>query len=254
MCVSAQGIACLWQHACMRTELQDRGGIFTPPKVLPLDGDYPGGTSGIPLDGYWNMETAHGATPYFSDAGTDFMETGVNPQVVTSPNVLDFGYNPAGAVKSHTNSLKGSKLAQLGRPDRGQNKLQAQQLDGWANSYGKGGQIYAYSKIGDSPVNTRPDAGCYFCLKTTPNEWQRYRSCAQVCVVADCVGQCEEKYAANNFGPTAPVHVTKMCMRECEVGYLAHPCSRCIVSCPRPELKHIMALPKPPIQDYTRIS
>ena len=36
-------------------------------------------------------------------------------------------------------------------------------------------------------------------------------------MVADCVGQCEEKNAAYNYGPTTPVHVTKMCMRQCEV-------------------------------------
>jgi hypothetical protein len=162
------------------------------------------------------METSHGVTPYFSDAGTDFMDAGVNPQVVTSPNVLDFGYNPAGAVQPRgAKFLQGAALAQKHSP---QGRLQTQQLDGWANSYGNGGQIYAYDKIGDAPVATRPDAACYFCLKTTADEWQRYRACSEVCVVADCVGQCEEKNAAYNYGPTTPVHVTKMCMRQCEVG------------------------------------
>ena len=64
----------------------------------------------------------------------------------------------------------------------------------------------------------RPDAACYFCLKNTADEWQRYRACSQVCVAADCVGQCEEKNAASNYGPTTPVHVTTMCMRQCEMG------------------------------------
>ena len=43
--------------------------------------------------------------------------------------------------------------------------------------------------------------------------------------IADCVGQCKDRYAANNFGPAAPVHVTSMCMRECEAGRLTpwHP-------------------------------
>jgi hypothetical protein len=95
--------------------------------------------------------------------------------------------------------------------------LKEQQLEGWGNSYGKGGQIYAYGKVGDAAVATRPDAACYHCLQITQDEWQRYRACAEVCVVADCVGQCEEKNAAYNYGPTTPVHVTKMCMRQCEV-------------------------------------
>jgi hypothetical protein len=208
----------LWR----RTELGDSR---TPPKVLPIDGDYPGGTTGIPLDGYWTMETSHGVMPYFSDAGTDFLDAGVNPVVVTSPNVLDFGYNPAGAVRPRAKLMRGTALAQRASKQQGSKddgkqqwrKLKEQQLEGWGNSYGKGGQIYAYGKVGDAPVATRPDAACYHCLKNTQDEWQRYRACAEVCVVADCVGQCEEKNAAYNYGPTTPVHVTKMCMRQCEV-------------------------------------
>ena len=208
----------LWR----RTELGDSR---TPPKVLPIDGDYPGGTTGIPLDGYWTMETSHGVMPYFSDAGTDFLDAGVNPVVVTSPNVLDFGYNPAGAVRPRAKLMRGTALAQRASKQQGSKddgkqqwrKLKEQQLEGWGNSYGKGGQIYAYGKVGDAPVATRPDASCYHCLKTTQDELQRYRACAEVCVVADCVGQCEEKNAAYNYGPTTPVHVTKMCMRQCEV-------------------------------------
>lgn len=164
------------------------------------------------------METSHGVTPYFSDAGTDFLDAGVNPVVVTSPNVLDFGYNPAGAVRQHgAHVMKGTALAQRDVSGR-QSRLRTQGLEGWANSYGKGGQIYAYGKTGVAPVATRPDAGCYYCLKSYTDEWQRYRACAQVCVAADCVGQCEEKYSAENFGPTTPVHVSTMCMRQCEVG------------------------------------
>ena len=198
-----------------RTELGDSR---TPPKVLPIDGDYPGGRTGIPLDGYWTQETSHGVQPYFSDAGTDFLDAGVNPVVVTSPNVLDFGYNPAGAVRTRgATFMRGTALAQRSARGGKQGELPTQQLEGWANSYGKGGQIYAYGKVGSAPVATRPDAACYHCLQTTQDEWQRYRACAGVCVVADCVGQCEEKNAAYNYGPTTPVHVTKMCMRQCEV-------------------------------------
>ena len=83
--------------------------------------------------------------------------------VVTSPNVLDFGYNPAGAVRSRgAHFLKGTALAQSD-PSTQQRRLQTQGLEGWANSYGKGGQIYAYGKTGDAPVATRPDAGGYVC-------------------------------------------------------------------------------------------
>jgi hypothetical protein len=46
-----------------------------------------GTSTGIPLDGYWTMETSHGVTPYFSDAGTDFLDAGVNP-VLPGPCVL----------------------------------------------------------------------------------------------------------------------------------------------------------------------
>lgn len=71
--------------------------------------------------------------------------------------------------------------------------MKEQQLEGWGNSYGKGGQIYAYGKVGDAAVATRPDAACYHCLQITQDEWQRYRACAEVCVVADCVAVRGEK-------------------------------------------------------------
>ena len=35
------------------TELEE----YLPPKWLPLDGDYPGGTTGMPLDAYMNLDT-----------------------------------------------------------------------------------------------------------------------------------------------------------------------------------------------------
>jgi hypothetical protein len=70
------------------------------------------------------METSHGVTPYFSDAGTDFLDAGVNPQVVTSPNVLDFGYNPAGAVQRGAKFLKAAALSWKRSPQGG---LQTQQ-------------------------------------------------------------------------------------------------------------------------------
>lgn len=87
-----------------RVELDSR----QSPKVLPVDGDYPGmkrlplppsfhiragsevgalpagGTSGIPQDGYWPLDTAHGVTPYFSD-----------PSVVYNANAIDFPYGAA---------------------------------------------------------------------------------------------------------------------------------------------------------------
>jgi hypothetical protein len=53
------------------------------PKDLPA-----GGTSGIPEDGYWPLDTAHGVTPYFSD-----------PSVVYNANVVDFPYGAAARSK-----------------------------------------------------------------------------------------------------------------------------------------------------------
>ena len=50
--------------------------------MLPIDGDYPGGRTGIGIDTYpeyLGLDTAHGVTPYFGD-----------PSVVTNPNALDF--------------------------------------------------------------------------------------------------------------------------------------------------------------------
>ena len=82
---AAAALACIsWQVAAKRRVSLDSR---TPPKMLPIDGDFPGGSTGIPADGYWTMDTSHGATPFFAGPGTDFMDAGVNPVVVTSPNV-----------------------------------------------------------------------------------------------------------------------------------------------------------------------
>ena len=187
----------MWQtHISRWTVLGDSR---TPPKVLPLDGDYPGGYTGIPLDGYWTMETSHGVTPYFSDAGTDFIDAGVSPQVVTSPNVLDFGYNPAGAIRPRSAQM----LKALGLGKR-TNRVQLKSVD-----------RQQLASAGESPVATRPDAACYFCLKTTNEEWQRYRACSQVCLKASCIARCEDELAANNFGVTTPVFVTEACVQQC---------------------------------------
>ena len=62
---------------------------YPPHKILPLDGDYPGGRTGIPIDSYpeyLGLDTAHGVTPYFSD-----------PSVVYNANVVDFPYGGAAA-------------------------------------------------------------------------------------------------------------------------------------------------------------
>jgi len=37
---------------------------FAPPSFLPPDGDYPGGSTGIPMDGYIGFDTGHGQQPY----------------------------------------------------------------------------------------------------------------------------------------------------------------------------------------------
>jgi hypothetical protein len=114
-------LASTFQGSSGRVELDSR----QPPKVLPVDGDYPGkkgeerlagkhcpplhhhvwnreeaqsgaeskdlpagGASGIPEDGYWPLDTAHGVTPYFSD-----------PSVVYNANVVDFPYGAAARSK-----------------------------------------------------------------------------------------------------------------------------------------------------------
>ena len=49
---------------------------------MPIDGDYPGGRTGIGIDTYpeyLGLDTGHGVTPYFGD-----------PSVVTNPNALEF--------------------------------------------------------------------------------------------------------------------------------------------------------------------
>jgi hypothetical protein len=43
-------------------------GMYAPAPFLPPDGDYPGGSTGIPADGYIGFETGHGSQPYH---GTD---------------------------------------------------------------------------------------------------------------------------------------------------------------------------------------
>jgi hypothetical protein len=38
--------------------------VGAPQAFLPPDGDYPGGSTGIPMDGYLGFETGHGTEPY----------------------------------------------------------------------------------------------------------------------------------------------------------------------------------------------
>lgn len=70
--------------------------------MLPIDGDYPGGRTGIGIDTYpeyLGLDTAHGVTPYFGD-----------PSVVTNPNALDF---PGGfARRSRMTGLRQMALAE----------------------------------------------------------------------------------------------------------------------------------------------
>lgn len=194
---AAAALACIsWQVAAKRRVSLDSR---TPPKMLPIDGDFPGGSTGIPADGYWTMDTSHGATPFFAGPGTDFMDAGVNPVVVTSPNVLDFGYNPAGAVRPRFAPLRTSALAAR-RPARLNSNAVA------ATGAGRG-----------MVVASRPDAACLRCLTVTEDEWQRFHACSEVCVNADCASKCEHRNAVDNYGSAAPASVSKLCLRQCEV-------------------------------------
>ena len=191
---AAAALACVsWQGAAKRPVSLDSR---TPPKMLPIDGDFPGGSTGIPADGYWTMDTSHGATPFFAGPGTDFMDAGVNPVVVTSPNVLDFGYNPVGAVRPRFTPLRTSALA----------ARQTARLNS---------NVVAASR--DMVVASRPDAACLRCLTGTEDEWQRFHACSEVCVNADCASKCEYRNAVDNYGSAAPASVSKLCLHQCEV-------------------------------------
>ena len=80
--------------------------VSPPQKVLPIDGDYPGGQSGIPQDGYWPIETGHGATPYYPSGGA---EMSYATSIVYDPNCIEFpvsGMDPVGANKSRSSVLQ----------------------------------------------------------------------------------------------------------------------------------------------------
>mmetsp|Transcript_49696 Transcript_49696/g.155511 ORF Transcript_49696/g.155511 Transcript_49696/m.155511 type:complete len:197 (+) Transcript_49696:206-796(+) len=160
--------------------------LYMPPKSLPVDGNYPGGTTGIPIDGYWPLETSHGATPYFGD-----------PTVVTSPNVLDFSYNPAGARRRSRNQLRRTFLSQL--PE------------------GEARATQMYDESDDNgEVDMRADAACWHCAKSYQgNPYAMYTACADICLAADCVERCEQQYSAHQYGPTAPDFLSRLCAGEC---------------------------------------
>jgi len=164
--------------------------LYMPPKSLPVDGNYPGGTTGIPVDGYWPLETSHGATPYFGD-----------PTVVTSPNVLDFSYNPAGARGRTRNHLRKTFLAQRSRDTA------------------RATQMYDMSEQSVEP-DMRADAACWHCTKSYQgNRYAMYTACSSICLAADCVADCEKQYSAHQYGPTAPDFLSKLCAGECRRQY-----------------------------------
>jgi len=70
--------------------------VGQPPKYLPPDGDYPGGATGIPLDGYLAYETGWGNDGPFHGELAPLQEAGVakSPSVQTLASIMDPGYKP----------------------------------------------------------------------------------------------------------------------------------------------------------------
>ena len=54
--------------------------VGAPPALLPPDGDYPGGASGIPMDGYIAFDTGHASEPYHGTAAP-MQEAGIADRV-----------------------------------------------------------------------------------------------------------------------------------------------------------------------------
>ncbi len=58
--------------------------VGSPEKFLPIDGDYPGGSTGIPEDGYIAYETGYGQQPYHGEIAP-MQEAGIMAHQVYMP-------------------------------------------------------------------------------------------------------------------------------------------------------------------------
>mmetsp|Transcript_46544 Transcript_46544/g.110888 ORF Transcript_46544/g.110888 Transcript_46544/m.110888 type:complete len:143 (+) Transcript_46544:128-556(+) len=59
-------------------------GMWGGPAMLPPDGDYPGGSSGIDMDGYLAFETGHGMEPYHGNQAP-MQEAGIAARRTPTP-------------------------------------------------------------------------------------------------------------------------------------------------------------------------
>ena len=175
---------------------------YPPHKILPLDGDYPGGRTGIPIDSYpeyLGLDTAHGVTHYFGE-----------PNVVTGPNSVEFG---SGFARRPRRTGLWQVARRVALAEEGEEEGQESDV----GPSRRAGGYFQYAPVSNVPVATRPDAACYQCLQQDYDNWQLYAACSSVCVVSDCVNACEARNAGGQFGPDVPVFVSEMCMGECRV-------------------------------------
>jgi hypothetical protein len=70
--------------------------VGSPQKFLPIDGDYPGGQTGIPMDGYLAYETGWANDGPFHGETAPLQEAGIakSPAVQTLASIMDPGYKP----------------------------------------------------------------------------------------------------------------------------------------------------------------
>mmetsp|Transcript_38441 Transcript_38441/g.75077 ORF Transcript_38441/g.75077 Transcript_38441/m.75077 type:complete len:329 (+) Transcript_38441:25-1011(+) len=112
--------AMLWQQASQRPQLW----VGSPQKMLPPNGDYPGGSTGIPEDGYVAFETGYGADGPYHGLVAPMQEAGIMARQVYPARRVPSGF--AGQVSAR-------HMGQLSIIDPGQSS--EQQFHGTFNDW-----------------------------------------------------------------------------------------------------------------------
>ena len=78
--------------------------VGSPPKYLPPDGDYPGGSTGVPLDGYLAYETGWGNDGPFHGELAPLQEAGIakSPVAQTLQQVSKRGWRHAARMQQRS--------------------------------------------------------------------------------------------------------------------------------------------------------